>query len=115
MIAFARSFVFCTSGGTTIVCFARADAKLFSRPTRCLPGPTIAGTKAEALCKFIGEVVEHRKAIGASLILEIIRAGSPVESVFTLLLCEDKLAAEHSYVDFLCWIHKEIQVGVSKD
>ncbi len=78
-------------------------------------GPSAAGTNAEALGKFIGGIVHSRRAIGASLVLEIIQAGSPMESLFTLLLCEDKLASEHSYVDFLCWIHKEIQVGVAKE
>jgi len=88
---------------------------MHSANCHCFIGPETAGTNAEALCKLIGEIVEHRKAIGASLILEIIQSGSPLESLFTIRLSEDKIASEHSYVDFLCWIHKEIQVGALKD
>ena len=54
-----------------------------------------------------------RQAIGASLILEIVTANSKYSSLFTKLLSEDKIAGEDSYIDFLCWIHKEIQIGAA--
>ena len=54
------------------------------------------------------------QAIGASLILEIIRPNSPTASLFTKLLSEDTIAGEESYIDFLCYIHKEIQIGAAK-
>merc|ERR1712100_909469 len=83
-------------------CFIRgkgAEARLHLRT-----GPGVEGTKAEILSKFVGQIVEERKAIGASLILEIVTANSKYSSLFTKLLSEDKIAGEDSYIDFLCWI-----------
>ena len=54
---------------------------------------------------------EERK--GAYPVLTLVRPGDPAEAVFLSRLVEDKNNDGMTYVDYLCFVHRQIQLSLA--
>lgn len=62
---------------------------------------------AKALQDILGKVRVHRSSF---LRLRVTRKGDPHEAAFFMMLVEDKSPAGMSYVEYLCTVHRSIQL-----
>lgn len=74
--------------------------------------PNLDNTRSKQVRTLLHHIQQEERK-GPYPVLKIVRPGDPMESIFMNRLVEDKNNDGMTYVDYLCFVHRQIQLALA--